>query len=129
MVSSKIQERPLNRYESDFVNQAFQNDENGMANEDRSFTVQGNASYGSVATAFDPNPVNHADPVDPVNPIQGAFGWIRANSWMLALIYNEFWISASYSLVQPFFPILVSKITSLPCSSLKYYNNSNLVLS
>lgn len=33
---------------------------------------------------------------------------LRRNAWLLPLIYSEFWISATFSLITAFFPILVS---------------------
>lgn len=104
MASPKILQRPLNCYETNFVNQAFQNDQNGMPDQDRCFTVQANSCYGSVTSDTDAKPSN---PLEPNNPFKRAFAWIKENAWILALVYNEFWISAAFSLVQPFFPVLV----------------------
>lgn len=36
------------------------------------------------------------------------FSWLAKNAWLLPLVHTEFWISAAFALIQPFFPVLVS---------------------
>lgn len=47
--------------------------------------------------------------------IVGTLHKIRSYLWLLPLIHNEFWISAGFSLIQPFFPDLVSSQCILFC--------------
>ncbi|CAN7983267.1 unnamed protein product [Ixodes pacificus] len=41
---------------------------------------------------------------------RGCFQMLKRDAWLLTLVYCEFWISAAFGLLQPFFPVLVSPV-------------------
>ncbi|XP_077487373.1 MFS-type transporter SLC18B1-like [Amblyomma americanum] len=43
-----------------------------------------------------------------VNAAVGCWEKLKRDPWLLPLVHSEFWISATFSLIQPFYPILAS---------------------
>ncbi|KAK8768137.1 hypothetical protein V5799_005082 [Amblyomma americanum] len=86
-----------------FVNRAFESYERPANGGDVAKTVY--PSYGSAVWKEDSQ-----DAVKPSKPkaAEGCWEKLKRDAWLLPLVHSEFWISAAFSLIQPFYPILVS---------------------
>lgn len=73
-----------------------------------------------------PGPV-HIESSHASMPTKSVLTVIRQSRWMLPLVYTHIWLSAAFSLMQPYFPPLVSIIlmktpsVSLQCVMKVYY--------
>ncbi|XP_077487370.1 MFS-type transporter SLC18B1-like [Amblyomma americanum] len=86
-----------------FVNRAFESYERPANGGDVAKTVY--PSYGSAVWKEDSQ-----DAVKPSKPkaAEGCWEKLKRDAWLLPLVHSEFWISAAFSLIQPFYPILAS---------------------
>lgn len=82
-----------------FVNRAFQSYEH-PANDGVKATYP---SYGSAVWKEDLAASKEDKPKD-----SGWWAKFKRDAWLLPLVHSEFWISAAFALIQPFYPILAS---------------------
>lgn len=83
-----------------FDNASFERLQNNVFSGEKSATKRTFPWYGSSTK------------VEPAQSSQGAsegcLQRLKRDAWLLPLVYCEFWISAAFSLFQPFFPVLAS---------------------
>lgn len=87
-----------------FVNRAFESYERS-ANGGTDVAKTVHPSYGSAIWKDDSEAAkSNSKEKAPV----GCWEKCKPDAWLLPLVHSEFWISAAFSLIQPFYPILAS---------------------
>ncbi|KAH6927563.1 hypothetical protein HPB50_005680 [Hyalomma asiaticum] len=88
-----------------FVNRAFESYERS-ANDGTDVAKTVYPSYGSALWKDDGEAAKSNG-----GAAKATAGWcekFKRDAWLLPLVHSEFWISAAFSLIQPFYPILAS---------------------
>lgn len=87
-----------------FVNRAFESCERS-ANDGTDVARTVYPSYGSASWKDDSD---NAKSKGQAEAPTGCWEKRKRDAWLLPLVHSEFWISAAFSLIQPFYPILAS---------------------